>query len=522
MKALFIQADFGDGAERSPFTQRVFPWGLATVVAAVARAGHEVEVLDIVGGHLVFSEAEEAMARAEFDVAMISGFCSANYLYVTMLAESLRRSHPDKPVVVGGLLADLHHELLLQKGAADICVLGEGEVTAVELLDHLDSPGEVAGVAFRRDGEVVRTEPRRLIRDLDGLPMPDFALWPMETYMGSLRMMANDPTTRYDDFRSRPAVDIEEFTPRMNLIAGRGCPYRCRFCSRSYQTIRLKSVDRLVSEIEHLKEAFGVRAVHFNDELLFVKKSRTLKLCRRFKELNIYWDGQARVNTVDRECLEAMKDAGCVSLGLGIESGSDRMLKAMNKGITREMALRALRDAQAAGLHVKIQLMGGYPGETKQTLAETASLIKEAGLPPRRLNWCTPLPGSELYEEVRAQGLIPDEEAYLKLIFRGYNSVDKVLLNVSGQSDQRMAELFRWVHMKMEVDYVGTLLRQGGFAPRSREFWEQVKKAAAHAGHYYLPSLMENRAFRGVLRLGYQGLRSAFLARSRRRPSSPG
>ena len=485
MKVLFIQPPLGDGNTRMPLKQRLFPWGFATVARFLEDDGHEITVLDVYAKDLVRVEVEDYLEQQSFECACITGFSSINYLYVSWLAEEIKKRY-SVPVVVGGLLADYHFDLLLSRGTIDVCVIGEGELTAVDLFRDIEKLSAVKGIAYRHEGTIEVNEPRNHIKDLDTLPMPNFDLWDMERYT-KVKMYVHDPTTTYDAYERIAQLDRGDLRPNMTFLAGRGCPYRCKFCSRSYDYLRLKSVGRIIDEIKYLRECYQLRSVHFADELLLMGKKRTLEFCREIKNLDLFWDGQGRVNLVDKETMLAMRDANCLSLGLGVESGSDRMLRAMNKGTTREQTLKVLKEAREVGLHLKIQLMGGYPGENKETLSETVSLLKEVGLPPRRLTWSTPLPGSELYEEAVRQGLIEDEEAYVIKLHKGYNRLNSVVLNVSGNSDAEMIRLFNWTHMRMNVNYLTIMLMQRKiFKPI---FWKHLRRTIASLVRYYAPSL---------------------------------
>ena len=495
MNLLIIQAPLGDGSQRTETNQRLFPWGLALVARCLEDDGHQIEILDVYGLDMIREEILEYLDHANFDAVCISGFSSINYVFTTWLAREIKRRYA-KPVIVGGLLADHHYDLLLSSGDVEFCVLGEGESTSVDLMRNLHDPSKVRGVAYRRNGSIQVTGQRELIRDLDTLPMPNFDLWPMERYLRA-KMYAHQENTSFDDYTLYMRVSKEDLRPNLTFLSGRGCPYKCTYCSRSYQNLRLKSVDRLIEEIKSLRDRFGLKAVHFADELLLVNKKRIREFCEKVKPLGVYWDGQGRVNTVDKESMVLMRDSGCLSLGLGIESGSDQMLKAMRKGVTRAQNLRALKNGKSVGLHLKVQLLAGYPGETKQTLAETASLIKEAGLPPREANWCTPLPGSELYGWCRDQGLIPDEGAYLISLVKGYNKPGNVVLNVSGQSDEEMTRLLHWFDLKMDQDYVFTLLRSPNRLKNPR-FWEHLRHTVDEWFQFHYPGLRYNRWLRGI------------------------
>ncbi len=469
MRVLFIYPHLGDGSRRLPEVKRYFPWGPATVMSCLENEGHEVSLLDIYGRDLLPYEVEHDLRGRSFDCACISGFASYNFRYVSWLAEKIK-GIAKVPVVVGGLLADLHFELLLSKPWIDICVLGEGEQTAVELFNRFPEIDDVDGIAFRRNGALRLNPPRALLADLDQLPSPNFDLWAMERYLKG-NLWADDPTTKYADFGGGlPAR--EDLTPNMSVFFGRGCPYRCRFCARSYHTVRHKSVERMTEEIRALRDRFGVRAFHFYDELVVFSRALTLELCEKMSGLGVHWDCQGRVNLVDRELMAIMKASGCYSIGFGFESGSDSMLEAMGKRTTLRQNLAILRAAREVGMHLKIQLMCGYPGETARTMRDTVSMMRRSGLPPRRMSWATPLPGSELYAEAVRTGRVGDEEKYLNdLGEQPMNEPGAVVLNVSGLTDEEMTSLYLQAHEAMERDFILTRPFFNARVLRTRDYW---------------------------------------------------
>jgi radical SAM superfamily enzyme YgiQ (UPF0313 family) len=454
MKILFIYPHIGDGKRRQPNLKRYFPWGFATVMRFVENDGHEVHLLDIYGNDLLPGEVDERLREQSYECVCISGFASYNYSYVLWLAQRVKRLHGDVPVIVGGVLADLHYEILLAKPEIDICVLGEGELTAVELFRHINnSIDNVHGLAFKRNGRIVKTPARELIKDLDSLPLPNFDPWNMEKYLRG-NLWADDLTTKYNDFPGDvPSED--KLTPNISVFFGRGCPFSCNFCSRSYQTVRYKTADKVINEIAYLRNRFEIKAIHFFDELVVFKRRLILEFCQKIKPMNIYWDCQGRVNTVDEELMRKMKESNCYSIGFGFESGSDKLLQAMGKGVSREDNLRVLQAAKKTGMHLKIQLMCGYPGETEETLAETVSMMKISQLPPRRMSWATPLPGSKLYQDCVEKGLIRNEENYIVSLGKlNMNSPNGIVLNVSGLSDKEMTRLYYKGNAEMERNFI--------------------------------------------------------------------
>jgi radical SAM superfamily enzyme YgiQ (UPF0313 family) len=473
MKILFIYPHIGDGKRRLPNLKRYFPWGFATVMRFAENDGHEVHLMDIYGNALLPNEVEERLREQSYECVCISGFASYNYSYVLWLAQSIKKLQGDVPVIIGGILADLHYRLLLEKPEIDICVLGEGELTVVELLRNMGNPDAVHGLAFKRNGQVVKTSDRKLLKDLGCLPMPNFDLWNMEKYLRG-NLWADDLTTKYSDF-SDDFPGEDQLTPNISVFFGRGCPFSCNFCSRSYQSVRYKTADKVINEIAFLKNKFGIKAIHFYDELVVFKRKLILEFCEKIRPLNIYWDCQGRVNTVDEELMRVMKESHCYSIGFGFESGSDKLLQAMGKGVSREDNLRVLEAARKTGMHLKIQLMCGYPGETEETIEETVSMMKISQLPPRRMSWATPLPGSRLYQDSVGQGLINDEEEYLVRLGRlNMNSPSGIVLNVSGLSDKEMTRLYYRGNAEMERNFI--LQQMNHLNLLSRECWYLVHR----------------------------------------------
>jgi radical SAM superfamily enzyme YgiQ (UPF0313 family) len=488
MNILFIQPPLGEGRKKRPLKQRLFPWGFATVIKCVEDDGHDVQLLDIYANDLIREEVLEHLDEVKYDVACITGFSSINYVYIKWLTKEIRKRSTNK-IVIGGMISDLHFPLLLEKGIADICVIGEGEKTSVDLFRRFKKIEDVNGIAFLKNKKIVKIPPQSLIKNLDTLPMPNFSLWNMDRYT-RVKMYAHDQSTGFTSYNSFQDIRLKDLQPNMTFLAGRGCPYRCKFCARSYDHLRLKSVDHIIEEISFMRKQYGIKAAHFADELVLVNSKRIIELCKKMKALDIYWDCQGRVNTVNKNIYKRLIDAKCISVGLGIESGSNEILKKMQKGITREQSLVALKDAKKTGMHLKIQLMGCYPGENKNSISETVNLLKESKMPPRRLTWCTPLPGTEIYNDAINAGKIPDEEQYLYKLRYGYNSQDHIVLNVSGLSDMETARLLKWAHMMMNLNYLKLQTRKiSNF--RRMQYWILLKNTIARTLDYSNPRILQ-------------------------------
>lgn len=397
-----------------------FPWGLAALAGSYQEAGYDVKILDGQAMQLSKEELSPKIDKFDFDIVGITSF-STQYPAVKLFAEYIKKNH-NVPVIVGGPLATYQAEMVLATTDVDVCVIGEGEISGIEILKSWDDLGKVKGIAFRQNGNIVLTMSQDRFVDLDQLPLPDFSLFDMEKYIWHNNKFAGTSNT---GIRA------------MTFITSRGCPYRCHFCSKSCLSFRSMSPKKVYEMIAGLKNEFKLEEIYFGDELFLSSKSKFRELAPLLKSLNVPWAGQARVNLVDREFLGLIKDANCVGLGYGIESGSQKILNNMNKKITVKQIELAMKYTQALKIPIKIQLIFGYPGEDEGTVQETIDLFTRVDHPGRRFNVITPIPGSQLYDDCLSQGLIKDEPAYLAALEKGFG-VGKVHVNFTNWPDDEI------------------------------------------------------------------------------------
>lgn len=402
-----------------------FPLNLGYIAKVLLKAGHNVEILEIHAHQYTKEEVIEKIKTLEYDVIGISAL-STQYAYVKWLAARLKE-HSRKPVILGGALSTLSWNVVLKHSLIDICVLGEGEQTAVDLLDHLDNLESVKGIAFREglreDGEIIRTPPREYIKDLDSIDFPAWDIFPMDIY-----------------FQYSKVGHIYNIKS-LNVVTSRGCPYNCHFCSKVFSRVRMRSVDNILSEIKELKQRYNIEGVTFGDELLLATKSRSLEICEKIKPLKLKWDCTGRANQVHDEVLRAAKEAGCVGIAYGIESGSQKILNNMNKATTVEQNKRAIIATKKAGIKPEILFMYGYPGESKETIQENIEFVKEVKHFVKGASVTTALPGTKLYADALSKGLITDEDKYLELLDRGYASGERFLINFTDFTEE---EFYRY------------------------------------------------------------------------------
>jgi radical SAM superfamily enzyme YgiQ (UPF0313 family) len=397
-----------------------FPWGLATLAGSYRDAGYEVKILDAQAMQYTKEELLPEIDKFDFDIAGISAF-STQYPAVKLFSETIKKNHK-VPVIVGGPLSTYQSRMVLATTGVDVCVIGEGEISGIEVLRSWHDLGAVKGIAFRKNGDAIITAPQDRFVDLSRLPQPDFSLFDME---------------RYTWHNNKFAGTINTGKRAMTYITSRGCPYRCHFCSKSCLSFRSMPPDKIHETLAGLKDEFKLDEIYFGDELFLSSKSKFRELAPGLKALNIPWAGQARVNLVDREFLNLIKGTNCVGLGYGIESGSQKILDNMNKKITVKQAESAMKHSLELKIPVKVQLIFGYPGEDETTVQETIDLFRRVDHPGRRFNLITPIPGSKLYDDCISQGLIKDEPAYLAELEKGFG-IGKVHVNFTRWPDDEI------------------------------------------------------------------------------------
>jgi len=380
---------------------------MAYIASFIRENGYDVTIYDINVHRGNREDVVSRLAEYDFDYVGISALVD-RFSYVKWLAKEIEQIK-DVPITVGyGLGTGTYGVVLKNIPEIDFCVLGEGEETFLEILNNPNTPEAITGIAYRDEtGKVVVNPERNYKVEVNDLPWPAYDLFEMDKYFVESTEFLD---TGYFSVRG------EEKYRRIiaYMITARGCPYNCKFCGRIIPKVRMRDIKEVIKEVEYLKETYGVTGITFYDELLTLNKKRTLKLAEALHRMDILWSCQGRVDRVDIDFLKKIKEYGCVSLGYGIESGSDKILKEMDKKATVEQVENAMKAAEEAGLEIKIQLIFGYPGEDKQTANETIQLFKKLKSPGRRFNVIRPLPGSRLYDELLEQGIIIDEFEYIR------------------------------------------------------------------------------------------------------------
>jgi anaerobic magnesium-protoporphyrin IX monomethyl ester cyclase len=357
------------------------PLGIAYTAAALRQAGHEVKIADLNIEPIDY----ETLPYADFDVVGIS-VDTMRYPAALKIAGAAKRN--GKTVIAGGQHVTFFDSEALSTGLIDFIVRGEGERTAVDLMQHIEegnSFDEVKGISFVRDGEVVRTAERPLIQDLDSLPFPARDLLPLSRYTTTLggRAMAA-------------------------ALTSRGCPFNCDFCACSQffgRSWRTRSLESVIEELEFLQDTYGYRAVAFFDDNFTLKPKRMLEFSEEIlrRKWDIYWWAFSRVDSVVKheDVVKLMARAGLRQVFVGFESGSQEVLDQFGKDLDVDKAFRAVEILRKYKISVWASFIIGALNETKRMIKQTIKFANKLNPDFTQFGILTPYPGTALYEKVK-------------------------------------------------------------------------------------------------------------------------
>jgi anaerobic magnesium-protoporphyrin IX monomethyl ester cyclase len=371
-----------------PYQHMPFPpLGLGYLAAVLEKNHYEVDVIDCQASRLSYEDFRREISKRQ---PTIVGITATTRLYKSALqiAKIAKETCPNCLTILGGSHPTFWDENALQEcPELDIIVRKEGENTLLELVQRLEagkSIHDVLGTTLRKDGKIVKNPDRPYIENLDELPFPARHLWPLE--------------------------DLRKIEDVFYLTTSRGCIYWCEFCAavRMFgRKFRMRSIKNVLDELEFLNKTYDATNFTFCDDAFTVDQARTEELCDEIlnRGLKIKWNCGTRVDMVTKDLLQKMKDAGCVSVWFGVESGSQDVLDEMRKGISPEQTIKAVGWVRELGLKPAPNVLLGFPGETKESALRTIKFAQK--ISPDDVayyNIATPLPGTPLYDRVKENG----------------------------------------------------------------------------------------------------------------------
>mgnify|MGYP000946483677 CR=1 FL=1 len=352
------------------------PYGLLSLGAQAIRAGHQVKVLNL--SSFPWSRVEEVVKGLDAQVFGLSCW-TANRRGVALVARAIKAAHPTAHVVVGGPHATpLGRELLAHHKEIDTVSSGESDDTFLELCDRVARGAPTTGIAgtYFREGMLIRTGPsRKNIDDLDRLASP------------------------------------QDYFATHILMTSRGCPWACTFCGAETswgRGFRAQSIEYVLDAMERALAKLPVRMIQIKDDTFTTNKKRVLELCKRIRErkLSFFWSCDTRVDLLSEELLTEMRLAGCQRLSLGVETGSQRILDAIDKKITVDEILASTELAKKVGIKVRYYMMLGNRGETAETFAETLAFLERAK-PHEYIFSCLSIyPGTRDFHDAEKAGFV--------------------------------------------------------------------------------------------------------------------
>ncbi len=391
------------------------PLGLTYIAAALEKQGFEVKIFDNYLFRKPIDYVKFLVKKLNPEITGIS--CnSVTYKNSIEIARVVKEAVPESKVVVGGPHPTYMPESMLSCEEVDFAVMGEGELAIVELAKHIiggepSNLAKVPGIAYKRNGKIVKNPPR-FVDDLDWIPIPARHLIPLPKYDRKIEFLNVEP------------VDT------MNVI--RGCPFNCKFCETKRiwgSNLRTFSPSRVVEEMEHLITDYGSRGVYFVGDNFTINREWTQELCNlmRRHKLDVEWVCDTRVDLVSRDLLRVMKSAGCRTIWFGVESGSPRILRKLDKGITLQQAIQAFRLCREEGIRVACSFMLGIPGETFEDMNATLKFAMKLNPDWCQFNIFIACPGSGLYEEVLEKGLYNRRDDFLLYVKTEYFDYESLL-----------------------------------------------------------------------------------------------
>ena len=408
------------------------PLALAYLAAAVRARGYSVVIVDPVGeapqevhqisGRNAVSygwNLEKVVEKIPADTRYIGVSCmfSHEWPFSKNLIKAIRGRFPDATIIVGGEhVTAAPEDSLRDCTAIDYAVLGEGEETLVDLLDMLQRGGDaasVAGVFFLRDNQAIRTTHRERLRNVDAIPRPAWDLVPIENYLAA-------------------GLSFGVGTGRtMPVLATRGCPYQCTFCSNpTMWTTRwyARSPKDVADEIEFYTVHYRADNFDFYDLTAILKKTWIKEFCQELidRKLTLTWQLPAgtRSEAIDRDVARLLAESGHRNLVYAPETGSEAMLKSIKKKVHLGRMAESMRGAIENGISIKLNMIFGFPQETRKDIFRSLWFLAKVawlGVDDVTVNTFVAYPGSEIFEDLRKSGRIKtvDDDFYYDLIAYG-------------------------------------------------------------------------------------------------------
>lgn len=309
---------------------------------------------------------------------------------IKLIKETEKEQNKKIIIAVGGPHPTIFPEETVSLPDIDYVITGEGEIPFLKLVEAIENKldlKKIKGLVYKKEGEIINNKSADFIENLDSLPFPARYLTPIKKYNS---ILAGDKIIT-------------------TMMTSRGCPYRCVFCDRPHlgKKFRARSAKNVVDEMEECTK-MGIDEILIYDDTFTVQKQRVLDICNEIlkRNLKIIWDIRARVNTVDEELIKKLKQAGCTRIHFGVEAGTEKILRILNKGITIDQIKNAFRLAAKYKIETLAYFMIGSPTETREDIKKSIKLAKKINPNFVHATILTPYPATKLYYWALEKGVI--------------------------------------------------------------------------------------------------------------------
>ncbi len=381
-----------------------------------------------------YLNANEYLKKIPLKADLYGIYCmTVQFQWLVQVTAYIKKYNPKALVVAGGPHASTCAEECLRRAGVDVAVKGEGEEAFTQIAAGRTFLS-IKGACYLNDKEKFVNSERAFVEDLDALPFPDRDLFNIKKYK---RTIHNEKA--------------------VHIVTLRGCPYSCAFCDKQSvgTNMRYRSVENVMQEVDYIHARYGWNTVVIYDDIFTLKRERVYRFCEEFKKRKLKWRCWSRTNTIDREMLVRMKDAGLVSITFGVESGDDRILSKIRKQTTAKQNKDALLLCKELHLPVRCSIMYGNPGENLGSVKKTIAMIKETQPDEWNLAILAPIPGSDIWENPKRYGIGFDKEWVRAHNYTMTNRFDasgigSVWITLSGISDTQFINNLKYLVRELE------------------------------------------------------------------------
>ncbi len=374
------------------------PLGIFYLGAQLIENGFKAEVVDAEASHMIHEDVIQFLIKKKIKVLGITSTTVA-FRNARSLAEMARKQIPELQIIIGGPHMTAMPEKTMITRAFDFGIVKEGEVALLKLVELIlrkeGQISEIPNLYFYKKDQLIKNNEIDPIKNMDSIPLP-------------ARQLSKDIKIY------KPPVGAYRKTPVVSMITSRGCPYQCIFCDNNTfgRKTRFFSAEYVVDEIKDVIKNYGAKEIAFLDDTFVIDKKRLYKIFELLNKENIKfpWTCMTRVNNVDYEILKFMKDNGCWQIRFGIESGNQKVLDFIKKGIT----LKQVSDVTKWCKNLKMVTTGffmiGHHIDTKESIDETIKFALSLPLTDLTATINTPIPGTESYDKAKDYGTYDEKD----------------------------------------------------------------------------------------------------------------